>query len=259
MLPEASYFKRNCRLCRRLFRGNALQCPLCESSVRTYLPHGGGFEVLDRRRVVGGMRRDNDQCPVCRSADRTRLMMLYLDKVLNIATRPQSILHVAPDFGLYLWLKRKGVQDYVAADLDLARYRHIPGMKKVNLTDIPFEDNKFDVLICSHVLEHIPDDRLAMREILRVLKPGGTAMLMVPLALDGRETEEEPSINDPKEQERRFGQWDHVRIYSRENFIQRLQDSGFSVSTFTGRNEAPDVAKNIHLNPDETLVIARKA
>jgi SAM-dependent methyltransferase len=231
---------------------------LCESSVKTYLPHGGGFEVLERRKVVGGKLREQDQCPVCRSADRTRLMMLYLDKILKISEQPAKILHVAPDFGLYLWLKRKGVRDYIAADLDLARYRHIENIQKVNLTQIPFEQGIFDVLICSHVLEHVPDDQRAMREILRVLKPGGTAMLMVPLAHDGLGTEEAPSINDPQEQERRFGQSDHVRIYSREDFIKRLENNGFTVATFNGFVDFPDEASAMHLNPDETLVIARK-
>ncbi len=237
-----------------LFHGNARRCPLCESAVRSYLPHGGGFEVLDSRKVVGGMRRDNDQCPVCRSADRTRLMMLYLDKVIGAGTRPLRILHVAPDYGLYLWLKKRGNIDYVATDLDLTRYRHMENIQKADLTNLPFDDASFDVVICSHVLEHIPDDRAAMREILRVLKPEGAAMLMVPLATDGKGTEEEPTINDAREQERRFGQWDHVRIYGREDFIGRLQSCGFDVRPFNGFDEFPRDAERFLLNPAETLV-----
>lgn len=241
-----------------LFHGNARRCPLCESAVRTYLPHGGGFDVLEQRKVIGGMRRENDQCPVCRSADRTRLMMLYLDKIVGAGLRPLRILHVAPDYGLYLWLKKRGNIDYVATDLDLSRYRHMENIQKADLTALPFENASFDVVICSHVLEHIPDDRAAMREIMRVLKPEGVAMLMVPLATDGKSTEEEPTINDAREQERRFGQWDHVRIYGRDDFIARLESCGLDVTPFNGFNEFPDDARKLMLNPSETLVAAQR-
>jgi SAM-dependent methyltransferase len=241
-----------------LYSGNAKTCPLCRNSVRTYISHGGGFEVLDRRQVVGGLLRENDECPVCRSSDRMRLVMLYLKNVVQAGRRTLRVLHIAPEFGLYLWLKRQGNMDYVATDLDRSRYRHMENMHKADLTDLPFKGDSFDIVICSHILEHIPDDRVAMQEILRVLKPEATALLMVPLACDGLPTEEDPSIDDPREQERRFGQWDHVRIYGRDDFMNRLRKIGFSVMPFNGYDDFPEEAESLGLNPRETLVIASK-
>ncbi|MCB1681664.1 MAG: class I SAM-dependent methyltransferase [Rhodospirillales bacterium] len=244
---------------RIIYRGHALTCPLCEAQVSTYISHGADFEVLYRRKVVGGMIREHDQCPACRSADRTRLMMLYLKNVSGVGVKPLRILHIAPDFGLYLWFKRHRNVDYVASDLDLARYRHIENIQKADITAMPFKDNDFDIVICSHVLEHIPDDRKAMSEILRVLKPSGKAMLMVPLATDGQGTEEDPSINDPREQEQRFGQWDHVRLYGKDDFISRLSGAGFTVKPFNGYDLFPEEAKDLLLNPQETLVVCEKS
>lgn len=243
-----------------LYSGKTYTCPLCLSSVRQYLPHGGGFDVLDRRKVVGGMRREDDQCPACRSADRTRLMMLYLEKKAIPARAGQKlrVLHVAPEYGLFLWLGRQKNIEYHATDLDLSRYRHIPGIQKADLTKLPQADNSFDLVICSHVLEHVPDDRAAMREILRVLKPGGTALLMVPLAHDDKGTEEEPTIHNPSEQERRFGQWDHVRLYEKTDFMARVQEAGLAVLPFNGFDQFPQDAKSLRLNPEETLITGHK-
>ncbi|MCB1592070.1 MAG: class I SAM-dependent methyltransferase [Alphaproteobacteria bacterium] len=243
---------------RLLYRGNAIRCPLCEAPVSTYISHGAEFDVLKRRKVVGGLVREYDQCPACRGADRTRLMMLYLKNVLMVGQKQVRILHIAPDFGLYLWIKRQEKVDYVASDLDLSRYRHIDNIQKADITAMPFPENDFDIVICSHVLEHIPDDRKAMQEILRILKPGGSALLMVPLATDGKGTEEQPNINNPQEQERLFGQWDHVRLYGKDDFIDRLSKVGFAVKPFNGYDQFPDDAESLLLNAEETLVVSIK-
>lgn len=245
---------------RRLaYRGTSVACVLCGSQVRGLVGHGGGPEVLDRRQVVGGMRREDDRCPVCHACDRTRMLMLYLSECTGVGRRPQRILHVAPDFGLYLWLRRQPQVDYVGSDIDASRYRHIENMRTADLTEAPFEDAAFDVIICSHVLEHIPDDRAAMRELLRVLKPGGHALLLTPFALDGRPTDEGPSVVDPGARERRFGQWDHVRIYSKHDFLDRLVGTGFAADWFEPFTSMPVEAERLHLNPREPLAIGRKS
>jgi SAM-dependent methyltransferase len=259
VLPQTT----RCKLRQLYYYGSAEKCPLCGANVRQYIGHGrSDLDILQRRKVVGGLRRENDQCPACRSADRTRLMMLYLRKAIDAAARKGGevrVLHVAPELGLYMWFERKGgLIRYTGTDLDAERYRHIRGFQKADITAMPFGDNTFDFVICSHVLEHIPDDRKAMQQILRVLKPGGEALLMVPLATDGLGTDEEPSIHDPLEQERRFGQWDHVRLYSREDFQHRLAGCGFDVLPFNGYEDSPEEAKALHLNPEETLVVSRK-
>ena len=100
------------------FRGNAVTCVLCGNSVRGFRSHGGGPEVLDRRKVVGGMRREADRCPVCHGCDRTRMMMLYLKHAAGVGQEQRSVLHIAPEYGLYLWLKRQPGVTYTGSDID---------------------------------------------------------------------------------------------------------------------------------------------
>ena len=214
--------------------------------------------MLDRRQVVGGMRRDGDRCPVCHGRDRTRLIMLYLEKHAGLGAVSRDILHVAPDFGLYLWLKRQPGVVYTGADLDANRYRHIERFRQTDLTAAPFADASFDLVICSHVLEHIPDDDDAFREIARILRPGGRALLLVPFALDGLGTDEDPSLADPGARNRRFGQWDHVRLYDRGDFLDRMRRAGFEASLFEPFESHPEAAERLKLNPLEALPVGLK-
>lgn len=241
-----------------IFHGQGTTCPLCLSRVRSYRSHGSDIPVLIQRRVVGGMLREADRCPVCHSRDRTRLMALYLDLYGGLDRPGRQILHVAPDYGLYLWLTRHDGLKYTACDIDATRYRHIGGTVTADLTRAPFAEKSFDIVVCSHVLEHVPDDRKAMAEILRILKPGGEALLLVPMATDGGQTDEDPAIIDPRERKARFGQWDHVRLYERNDFLARLRDVGFEVSLFEPAHSDPDSSATWQLNPLEALPIARR-
>jgi len=243
---------------RAAYFGAARACPLCGHSVRRFIDHGYGHPVLDRRRVVGGVTRTEDRCPVCHGCDRTRMMMLWLERSFAAPDRTWRVLHVAPDLGLYLWLKRQPCVAYTASDIDAARYRHIPGTVQADLTSAPFADGSFDLVICSHVLEHVPDDRKAMAEILRILAPGGRALLLVPFAMDGAGTDEAPDLTDPAERIRRFGQWDHIRLYDRQDFLDRLASTGFEVALFEPFVEVPERARELSLNPLETLPVARR-
>ena len=242
---------------RAAYWGTGQTCPLCGHSVRRFIDHGYGHPVLDTRQVVGGMRRAADRCPVCHGCDRTRMMMLWLERAFAAAPgRRWRVLHVAPDLGLYLWLSRRAEVDYTASDIDAARYRHIPGTVQADLTAAPFDDASFDLVICSHVLEHVPDDRKAMDEIRRILVPGGQALLLVPFALDGAGTDEAPDLSDRAERIRRFGQWDHIRLYDRDDFLARLDGVGFETDLFVPFDSVPDRAAELGLNPLETLPIA---
>ena len=263
LLPQPVRFG----LRRALFYGTAQTCVLCGNSVRGFRPHGGGAEVLERRKVVGGMRHDDNRCPVCHGADRTRMMMMYLVTETPVGDAPQSVLHVAPDFGLYLWLKRQNSVRYTGTDLDASRYRHIDGIQTADLTATPFAANTFDVIICSHVLEHVPDDAAAFADLFRILKPGGHALLLVPLAHDGQGTDEDPTIRDPAEQDRRFGQWDHVRIYDTQGFTSRMATAGFETSLYDpfaadaarGRGAAPQSARETADRAQACATVIRNA
>lgn len=243
---------------RAFYRGQGTTCVLCGTEVRGLKSHGGSAEVLTTRQVAGGMRREDDRCPVCHGCDRTRMIMLWLKEEGGVGGKPLRILHVAPDFGLYLWLKRQPGIDYTGSDIDAGRYRHIENIQTADLTKTPFQSGAFDIVICSHVLEHIPDDLAAMREIRRILVPQGRALLLVPFALDGAGTDEDPGIADPAERNRRFGQWDHVRLYDRNDFLRRMREAGFETTLFEPFARHPEAAGRLHLNPLEALPVGTK-
>ncbi|MEM6824585.1 MAG: class I SAM-dependent methyltransferase [Pseudomonadota bacterium] len=255
LLPQPVRFG----LRRRLFAGSNQTCPLCENSVKAFHGHGGGHAVLDERKVVGGMRREADRCPICHACDRVRMMMLYIESHTAVGQQRTRILHVAPDYGLYLWLKRQPAIDYICTDIDAQRYRHMAELQTADLTKLPFPEDDFDLVICSHVLEHVPDDAAAFSEIARVLKPGGQALLLTPYAMDGKPTDEEPTISDTVEMERRFGQADHVRLYNRDDFLARMATAGLGSRLFEPFSEMPDRAEELSLNPLEALPIGMKA
>lgn len=152
-------------------------------------------------------------------------LFLKEHKVLRAGLR---VLHLAPERCLREKLAVLPGMKYMAGDKFTPGYDYPAGTIDLDITAIPFADDAFDLILCSHVLEHVPDDRTAMKELYRVLAPGGTAILMVPIALDRATTDEDPSVTDPQERIRRFGQFDHVRYYGRD-YTDRLRAAGFTV------------------------------
>lgn len=165
-------------------------------------------------------------CPSCGSADRERLFALFLTRELAKASRDRRLrlLDIAPVPWLSVFLKESGWFAYRSADLagDLAD-------DCVDIMQMPYEDASFDIFICSHVLEHVSDDRQALSELRRILVPGGLGLLMVPICLSISGVEEDPGERDEGERWRRFGQGDHVRLYGRDGFRQRVEDAGFQL------------------------------
>jgi SAM-dependent methyltransferase len=155
--------------------------------------------------------------------ERHRLLWLYLERETDLFTRPQAVLHIAPEPIFAQRLKATHGPGYLSGDLfsPLA-------MERIDITDIHKPDGYFDVVLCSHVLEHVPDDLLAMRELRRVLKPGGIAIMQHPIDRHRQNTYEDWSITEPEAREAAFLQSDHVRIYG-VDFEERLLRAGFSV------------------------------
>jgi SAM-dependent methyltransferase len=137
-------------------------------------------------------------------------------------TRPQRVLHFAPERGLERRLARQPHLDYLSGDLE-------PGaaMATLDITRLDLPDESFDCVLCYHVLEHVSDDLAAMRELHRVMRPGGWGVVQVPTY--GETTVEDPTVTDPAERRERFGQEDHVRLYGRD-FLDRLRSAGFEVT-----------------------------
>jgi SAM-dependent methyltransferase len=215
-------------------RGLHYQCPMCLAHLKTFLPGGEHHAVLTDKLIVGGGWRSNVSCPNCGSFDRERLAYLYLKNRPYLLSRSTKLLHVAPEPNLSFWLRSKVGLDYVSADLS----RDDVDLN-FDLTRIPFADSTFNAIICNHVLEHVPNDRRAMAELFRVLKPGGWTMLQVPISLCLTATYEDFSITDPMARERAFGQNDHVRIYAMD-YVGRLKQTGFAVEPFHWRGNSRD-------------------
>jgi SAM-dependent methyltransferase len=187
-------------------------CPICRSHLRSFKP-------------FGLVPRPDALCPVCDSLERHRLVWLFFKRMTNLFDgSPKKMLHIAPEREFEMRFRRIPTLDYLTADLN------DPGaMVRMDITDIRYPDNSFDVIYCSHVLEHVPDDRKAMRQFNRVLKPNGWAVFLVPVKVE--KTIEDPSITDPAQRERLFGRYDHLRRYG-PDFAGRLAEAGFNVTTF---------------------------
>lgn len=245
--PEAVKFQM-----RRLFRGGkGVECYLCKSSIKTLTQTGAKHALMAKRRVVGAGIRPLSACPVCYGQERTRLMKYFFEQRNVFDKRSKRVLHIAPEYGLYRWVAHECRADYTACDIDPGAYFNVPGVDEADLMALPYEAGSFDVVICSHVLEHVRDDKQAMSEIRRVLKPDGLALMLVPYAADGGETEEDPDA-DEETCIARFGQRDHVRLYELNDFVTRLKDAGFNVELFDA--DAEDRVK-CSLNQDELLPV----
>jgi len=221
--------------------GNQFTCPCCGGSFREFLP-------------TGVITRQNAQCPRCFSLERHRLIWLYLKNKTNFFTDHLKVLHFAPENCFQNKFKAMPNLDYISTDLESPT-----AMVKMDITNISYEDNSFDVILCNHVLEHIPDDKKAMKELLRVLKPGGWAILLVPLDLSREKTFEDPSIVSPEERERFFGQRDHVRWYG-QDYQHRLEQAGFTVTVDDYAKElGSELSKKYSLMEQEDIYFCTKS
>jgi predicted SAM-dependent methyltransferase len=217
-----------------LYRGDRVECPCCGSTFRKFMPS---------IRPVGP-NRANARCPSCGARDRNRHLWLYLVNKTNLLADRLRVLHFAPERVLENKLKQQPNLDYVSTDLDRPR-----AMVKADIIDLPFADESFDVILCSHVLEHVVEDRKGMRELYRVLRRGGWAIVLVPMDSRRAETFEDPTIVAPRDRERVFGQTDHVRIYARD-FKARLEEAGFTVRVEDYRRELGETeARRYGLRP----------
>ena len=191
------------------YRGSDVECPICQKQFKKFLPYG---------RINP---RPNALCPNCLSLERHRLMWLYLKEKTNFFSSKLHVLHIAPEACFIKRFEKLHGDQYITADIEspLAKV-------KMDIHAIPFQDDKFDVVFCNHVLEHVRDDMKALSEINRVLKHGGFAILQVPFFNPVPEnTFEDNSITNPREREKIFGQDDHVRKYGKD-YAKRIAQSG---------------------------------
>jgi Methyltransferase domain len=224
------------------YSGNVVACPVCQSRFKKFMPYG---------RINP---RPNALCPNCLSLERHRLIWLYLQTETDFFKAPLSVLHIAPEVCFIKRFEKQHGERYITMDIEspLAKI-------KADIHQMPFADNTFDAVLCNHVLEHVADDIEAMREIKRVLKPGGWAILQVPFFAPVPEvTFEDNTITDKREREKIFGQDDHVRKYGLD-YAKRISASGLIAkeNKFASQLQ-PEIAERSAIMTHEILFIGQK-
>ncbi|MCE3294679.1 MAG: Methyltransferase type 11 [Crocinitomicaceae bacterium] len=225
-----------------LYKGNKVTCPVCERNFSKFLSYGS--EVAHRENVL---------CPYDLTLERHRLMWLYLKNETDFFTAPHKVLHIAPEQCFYHKFKAQKNLEYLTGDL-------VSPLADIHfdLHRIPLEDNRFDIVFCNHVLEHVDDALQCMREIYRVMEPGGWAIMQVPQDFTRAETYEDKSITSPEDREKHFWQKDHVRLFGRD-YPDWLRKAGFEVQEFNPALQFSDEFIERHrLMKSEILYLARK-
>ncbi len=197
-----------------LYYGTRYEDPITGKTYRKFLPYG----------YSGRAKRKNVLCPGSLSLERHRLLWLYLKNKTNFFTAPHNMLHIAPEQCFYKLFKGMKNLKYTTGD-----YNSPIADIHFDLHHAPFEDNTYDVIFCNHVLEHVDDADQCMRELYRIMKPGGWGIFQVPLDTTRANTYEDKSITDPREREIHYWQKDHVRLFGLD-YKDKLAAAGFQVT-----------------------------
>lgn len=195
--------------------GDLVYCPICRSLLTHFVDFRG---------------RQNAQCPICRCLERHRFSALVIEDRIPGRQVPRT-LHFAPEPVVSVYLKALTTEKYVTADLFSPKVDI-----QCDIADTPFEDGEFDIIYCSHVLEHVPHDRVAMKELLRILRPGGVALIMVPIGKSPTDEDPEKAAT-PELRRLNYGQEDHVRRYGLD-IVDRLEEAGFQVDLISTSDPA---------------------
>ncbi|MBM3451649.1 MAG: class I SAM-dependent methyltransferase [Bacteroidetes bacterium] len=226
-----------------LYKGSNVECPVCERKFSKFLSYGSSVA-----------HRDNVLCPYDFTLERHRLMWLYLKNESNFFSAEKlDVLHIAPEQCFHSKFKAQKNLNYVTGDLvsPLADLHF-------DLHQIPLEDNRFDVVFCNHVMEHVDDPNQCMKELFRVMRPGGWAIMQVPQDMSRETTYEDRSIIDPAEREKHFWQKDHLRLFGKD-YPNWLEKVGFTIEIFdVQKNFDKQVVDRFCLMKDELLYIAYK-
>lgn len=222
------------------YRGKKYGCPICGGHFRKMLPYGNKGAT-------------NRLCPSCLSLERHRMLWLYISRHTDLIQSDETILHIAPEQSIRRVLKKTHGLSYTTADL-----KSPIADLHFDVMNIPLPDNSYDVILCNHVLEHVDNDITAMKELHRILKPGGWAVMQVPINQNLETTFEDFSITSPKEREKVFGQYDHVRWHGRD-YPDRLKSAGFSVEEFKPLDfYTADELDYFRIDVNEKMYVARK-
>jgi SAM-dependent methyltransferase len=225
------------------YYGKRYKDPISGKTYRKFLPYGYSPRA----------RRENALCPGSLSLERHRLLWLFLEQKTDFFTGKYSVLHIAPEQCFYRRFRNLPNLKYITGDLNspIADVHF-------DLHQIPFPENHFDIIFCNHVLEHVRDARQCMRELFRVMKPGGWGIFQVPIDWNRDKTLEDPTIQTPEDREKFYWQKDHVRLFGRD-YPQWLEEAGFFVEENHFIDEiSPELKDYYRLPENEILYICRK-
>lgn len=221
-----------------LYAGNKYEDPINGKTYRKFLPYG----------YSGIAKRDNVLSPGTMSLERHRLMWLYLKEKTNFFTAPAKVLHIAPEQCFYKLFRAMDHIKYTTGD-----YNSPIADVHFDLHHAPFEDNTYDVIFCNHVLEHVEDADQCMKELYRIMKPGGWGIFQVPIDYSNPKTYEDKSITDPKDREIHYWQKDHVRLFGMD-YKDKLAAAGFTVTVDDYVMKLPESIKDRYrLDPSELI------
>ncbi|MCL1937118.1 MAG: methyltransferase domain-containing protein [Candidatus Azobacteroides sp.] len=201
-----------------MYAGKKVQCPVCGRHFRRFMPYGHACS------------RDNALCPNCLSLERHRLMWLFLTNETDFFEKKYRLLHIAPEPCFMPHLEKYLGDQYLTADLEspLAKV-------KMDIQHIPLGENEVDIIFCNHILEHVENDRLAMREMFRVMRPGGWGIMLSPVVPGKKTTDEDSSLTTWEQRLKAYGQGDHLREYG-EDYADRLTEAGFETEAIDYAN-----------------------
>jgi SAM-dependent methyltransferase len=220
-------------------------CAICQETI-------GGFKPF------GSPPRPSAMCPRCESLERHRMVALFLDRNRALLTPGTRVLHVAPEPAVMRFLRAQPGIQYTACAYLAPGDTHPPDVHHMDLMNAPYPDESFDLILCSHVLEHVADDLRAMREMRRILRAGGHAVILVPVRFNLESSWEDASITTKEGRLKAFGQEDHLRNYGRD-FPDRLQAAGFAVQVVRlPEQDSSDLRSRFGLQAREEIYLARR-